>query len=119
MTARVLGQRLVDEGIDSAGNFFVTSYEIVQSGGAGSMMAVPAASTNGTAIGTKPTGCTGVRLYCDSGDAITFTIQTAAPTTAPSETFTFSGPGGWDEGLLGDANVYVTAITGSPSFRWY
>ena len=90
--------------------------------GIGALTAVPAASTNGTALGAQPTGAVGARLYLASGDSVTFTIATSAPVAPPAATFTASssatGPN-WDEALAGGAMIYVTAKSGSPLFRWY
>lgn len=91
--------------------------------GVGPLTAVPAGATNGTALGQMPAGATGVRLYCPAGASITFTIAGAQPTSAPANTVTFSGQTGvlsnWDEDLVGGQMIYVTALSGSPLFRWY
>jgi hypothetical protein len=90
--------------------------------GIGALTAVPAASSNGTALGTMPTGAVGTRLYLASGDSVTFTIATSAPSSPPSATFTVSGSTtgpNWDEALAGGAMIYVTATAGSPHFRWF
>lgn len=89
--------------------------------GLGSLSAVPAGSTNGTAIGTPPAGAVGCRIYLPSGSSVTFTVAASAPVSAPTNVFTISqattGPN-WDENLSGQ-NLYITAIVGSPLFRWY
>lgn len=89
--------------------------------GLGALAAVPAGTTNGTAIGTPPAGATGVRIYLPTGASVTFTVAATAPVSAPANTFIISqantGPN-WDENLNGQ-NLYITAITGSPLFRWY
>ena len=89
--------------------------------GLGALTAVPAGSTNGTALGTMPAGAQGARLYLPTGASITFAVASAAPSSAPT-TFTVSasttGPN-WDENLSGGQMIYVTAVTGSPLFRWY
>jgi hypothetical protein len=88
--------------------------------GIGNMTTVPSPSANGTAIGTMPAGAVGVRIYLSQGEALTFTIQSAAPTSAPANTYTIgfstTGPN-WDENLTGTM-MYITARTGSPKFRW-
>jgi hypothetical protein len=89
--------------------------------GVGSLTAVPAGSTNGTALGTMPSGATGVRFYLPSGASVTFTIASTAPSSAPSLTFTVSQSGtgpNWDEALGNGEMIYVTATSGSPLFRW-
>lgn len=92
--------------------------------GIGDMTAMVSGSTNGTVLGTKPAGTTGVRIYLPSGTSVTFTIVASAPGSAPSAAFTVScctagstGPN-WDENLAGTENVYITATTGSSFFRW-
>lgn len=89
--------------------------------GLGAMQAVPAGSTNGTALGVAPAGARGARLYLPSGASITFTVTASAPTAAPGSTFTVSASGtgpNWDEDLAGGQMIYVTATAGSPLFRW-
>ncbi len=89
--------------------------------GIGALTAVPAATTNGTALGTMPNGAVGARLYLGSADSVTFTIAASAPSSAPAETFTASGSvtgPNWDEALNGQM-IYVTATSGSPKFRWF
>ena len=91
--------------------------------GLGGMAAVPAGSTNGTAL-ILPAGFKGVRFYLGAADTITFTIATTAPTSAPANTYTISGSStgtgpNWDENLSGSAVVYVTATTGAPKYRAY
>lgn len=88
--------------------------------GIGGFTAVPAGSTNGTALGVMPADALGARMYLASGESVTFTVAAVAPSSAPS-TFTFTGATGgsnWDEGLAG-VMIYVTAKSGSPLFRWY
>ena len=92
--------------------------------GFGPLAIVPASSTNGTALGTLPTGATGARFYLGASDSVTFTIASTAPSTAPALTFTISGAVGgtgpnWDENLAGGQMIYITATSGSPKFRWY
>ena len=93
-------------------------------GGVGAMAAVPAASTNGTALGVFPAAGKGARLYLAATDSVTFTIASSAPGSAPAATFTVSGASGgtgpnWDEDLAAGQMIYVTAVTGAPKFRWY
>lgn len=89
--------------------------------GIGSLTAVPAGTTNGTPIGTPPAGAVGVRIYLPTNASVTFTVAGAQPGGAPTNTFTVSnsttGPN-WDESLNGQ-NLYITATTGAPLFRWY
>jgi len=90
--------------------------------GLGALMAVPAASANGTPLGSLPSGAVGARLYLPAGSSVTFTIAGAAPGGPPSSLFTASqattGPN-WDEALSGGQMIYVTTSTGSPMFRWF
>ena len=90
--------------------------------GVGAMTAVPAGSTNGTALGTFPTGAAGARLYLPSGASVTYTIAATAPSSAPTAVFTVSaaatGPN-WDESLSAGQMIYVTAVSGGALFRWF
>ena len=92
--------------------------------GLGALAAVPGSSTNGTALGTPPAGKRGARLYVPPGASISFTIAAAQP-SAPPATITVANPtantlpANWDEDLAGTQMIYVTAVTGSPLFRWY
>jgi hypothetical protein len=90
--------------------------------GLGALSAVPAGSTNGTALGSPPAGTVGARLYLPPGASVTFTIAAAPPTGAPANSFTVSqsstGPN-WDEAFSGGQMMFVTATIGSPMFRWY
>jgi len=90
---------------------------VAASGGLGVMVPISSQSANGSVLGAKPAGCCGVRIYCGASDSVTFTVGTSQP-SSPPPTYTVTGQA-WDEGLIGDANVYITAYTGSPSFRWY
>ncbi len=90
--------------------------------GIGPLMPVPAASANGTAIGTMPGSAVGVRLYLPAGSSVTFTIAAAPPSAPPASSFTVSQAGSgpnWDEALAGGQLLYVTATSGSPLFRWF
>src|ERR1700677_4407087 len=90
--------------------------------GLGALSAVPAGSTNGTPLGTPPLGTVGARIYLPSGASVSFTIAAAQPTTTPANIFTASQSGtgpNWDESLSAGQVIYVTAIAGSPMFRWF
>lgn len=95
--------------------------------GIGALTAVPAASTNGTAIGTKPVGfpeTIGVAIFIPPNGSITYTIATSAPTSAPGSTLTYAQGGTAtvpievDVDLKGSSMVYVTAMSGGCMFRW-
>lgn len=93
--------------------------------GLGAMAAVPGASSTGTPLSASPpAGKRGARLYVPPGASITFTVASAQPSSAPSATITVANPSSntiptnWDEDLNGQM-IYVTAVTGSPLFRWY
>jgi hypothetical protein len=88
--------------------------------GLGVLTACPAASTNGTAIGSVPSGARAVRIYLNSGDAISFTIASSAPGSAPSAVInlTSANISNWDEPLPSGMNLYITAKTGNPLFRF-
>jgi hypothetical protein len=94
---------------------------VLSTGGLGSLALVPAASTNGTVLGSKPATAVGARIYLTGTEAVTFTIASSAPSTAPTVTYTISntntGPN-WDENLSGGQMMYITALTGTPKFRW-
>jgi hypothetical protein len=90
--------------------------------GLGALTAVPAGSTNGTALGSMPVGAVGVRLYLPAGASVSFTVAAAQPAGAPVAVFTASQSGtgpNWDEALTGGQMIYVTATSGSPLFRWF
>ena len=97
----------------------------VAANGLGALTAVPAASTNGTPLSASPPGAKrGARLYVPPGASISFTIAAAQPGSAPT-TITVANPStntvpaNWDEDLAGTQMIFVTALTGSPLFRWY
>lgn len=90
--------------------------------GVGALLPVPAGTTSGTALGVMPVGAVGVRLYLPSGASVSFTIAAAPPSGAPASVFTASQAGtgpNWDEALAGGQMIYVTALSGSPLFRWF
>ncbi|MCX7382487.1 MAG: hypothetical protein NT133_13960 [Alphaproteobacteria bacterium] len=89
--------------------------------GVGALAAVPAGSTNGTALGTMPDGAVGARLYLPAGGAVSFTIAGTPPASAPAAIFTASQAltgANWDEPLADGQMLYVTATAGAPLFRW-
>src|SRR5271167_3334375 len=90
--------------------------------GLGGLTAVPAGSTNGTALGVPPASAVGARLYLPAGASVSFTIAASQPASAPANVFTVSqsatGPN-WDEALSAGEMIYVTATAGSPLFRWF
>jgi hypothetical protein len=95
---------------------------IKSTGGMGALTAVPAGTTNGTALGAMPAGSIGARIYLNASDSITFTVATAAPGSAPASTFTVTGSTNGsilDEQLSNGEMIYITAKTGTPQFRWY
>lgn len=81
--------------------------------------AVPAGTTSGPPLGAQPAGSVGARICLGSSDSVTFAVATVQPGSALSPTVTISGVNGqvWDEPLGLGAMIYVTATTGSPSFR--
>lgn len=100
----------------------MTIFSSNPSTGIGALTAVPAGSTNGTALGTMPAGAIGARLYLPAGASVSFTVTDTAPAAAPAAVFTASqtatGPN-WDEALSAGQMIYVTASTGVPLFRWF
>ena len=85
-----------------------------------SLGTVPAASANGTPLPARPAGARQVAIYLAASDAVTFTIATAQPSAAPAATVTVAGSAYavWLETLGPGTNLYVTAVTGAPRFRW-
>jgi len=89
--------------------------------GLGALTAVPSGTTNGTVLGSPPTNSQGARLYLPAGASVTFTVASSQPSSAPAATFTTpvgTIAGNWDERLAGGQMIYVTAVVGSPLFRW-
>lgn len=83
------------------------------------LAATPAASTNGTVLPSKPEGANGVILYVATGGSITYTIATAAPGSAPSATITVTDTDKAVYEPLGpNTNLYITAKTGTVTYRW-
>ncbi len=100
----------------------MTVFSSNPSTGIGPLGVVPAASANGTPLGTLPDGAVGARVYLSAGASMTFTVTDTPPTAPPSAVFTISqascGPN-WDEALAGGQMIYVTATAGVPLFRWF
>lgn len=91
--------------------------------GVGNQTPIPPGSTNGSPIGTRPSFARGVMLYLNTGDSVTFTVQDKQPTGAPAanitKTVAFSdGTSNWFEYLSGSVTLYITAMSGNPSFRF-
>lgn len=87
------------------------------------LAAVPAGSTNGTALSTalaRPLGSMGVIFELASGDSVTYAIKASQPGAAPSPTVTRSGADfrRVEQPLGPGMKIYVTAKTGAPSFQW-
>ena len=100
----------------------MTVFSSNPSTGMGALQAVPAGSTNGTALGSVPDGAVGARFYLPGGSSVTFTVIDTAPTSPPAAVFTISQAGSgpnWDEALSGGQMIYVTALSGGPLFRWF
>ncbi len=98
----------------------VNPLPVSENRGAGALSAVPAGSTNGTPLGTRPASAGGVRLYLPPNTSVTYTIAAAQPTSAPAVTFetpVSNLAGNWDEPLSGQS-LYVVATVGSPLWRW-
>ena len=101
-----------------------TPVNMIRVAGGGPLTAMPAASANGTPLGTLPATASGVRVYLGTSDSLTFTVASEQPTSPPTVVFTISGALGgtgpnWDESLSSGQMLYVTAVSGSPVFRWY
>ncbi|MCW3476554.1 hypothetical protein [Limobrevibacterium gyesilva] len=90
--------------------------------GLGALSPVPAGAANGVALGVMPAGAVGARLYLPAGASVSFTVAAAPPAGAPASVFTASQAGtgpNWDEALAGGQMIYVTAVAGSPLYRWF
>lgn len=81
---------------------------------------IPAASANGTPLTDRPITATGVVMYLAAEDSVTFGIAVTQPTEPPASTITVSGAdfAQWVEQLGPNTELYITAVTGTPSFRW-
>lgn len=85
----------------------------------GPFVAMVAASANGTALTGRPTGATGVIIYLPTGADLTYTIADEAPGSAPTLTTQIvADDKAVYEPLGPNTNIYVTAKTGSPFYRW-
>ena len=83
------------------------------------LAAVPAGSTNGVPLPGRPAGAQGVIFYLASGQTVTYTIAQEQPGSAPTATFSLSDTDrAWHEPLGPETEVYVTAKTGTPLYRW-
>lgn len=90
--------------------------------GQGALTAVPAGTTNGTAVGSKPGLAVGVMFYIPSNGTLNVAIATSAPVAAPLA-LVYTNPNGVTPlekyfDLSGTAQAYITAMTGSCLFRW-
>lgn len=88
---------------------------------AGDLLAVPAGSANGTPLIAGRFAGSGVLIELAAGESVTYAVRNAQPGSAPSPTVTRSGAElrRVDEPLGPNMMVYVTAKTGSPTFRPY
>jgi hypothetical protein len=86
----------------------------------GSTTAVPAGTTNGTLIGPRPAQASGVLIDLASSDSVSYAIAKDQPVSAPAAV-TRSGSTmiRVDEPLGPQSNLYITAVTGAPVFRFY
>lgn len=92
--------------------------------GGGALTAIPAGSTNGTPLGVIPQNANGVKIYCKPSDSVSYTIAQSQPASAPGVVVTFATASGGqlstlEERLANGENLYITAIVGTPAFRWY
>lgn len=101
----------------------------LEAAGLGIIQALPVASTNGTALPTRPTGAQGILLILGPNDSVTLTYRTAAqgvPTGAPAANTTAnytgnsSGTGDVEvpQFFTPDLGAYITAATAGARFRW-
>jgi len=85
----------------------------------GPLALVPAGAANGAAL-VKPAGATGVVIYLGAEDSVTYTVAAAQPGAAPAATITVSGAAFalWPEALGPLSNLFITARTGTPRYRF-
>jgi hypothetical protein len=88
--------------------------------GKGAFTSLPTPTTNGAAITGAPNNASGVQFYLPTGSSVTYTIAATAPTSAPTLVRTISNTNNGDVvgELLDGQNIYITAATGSPFYRW-
>ena len=114
-------RELLCTNVDGTYGILVTK---VAPGGIGDFAAVPAGSTDGTPLGTLPADAIGVVLYLQPGDSVTCALATVQPVSAPVTVKFSNASGATSErevpiGFQPGQNLYVTATTGTPSFRYF
>ncbi|GGC22978.1 hypothetical protein GCM10011371_08330 [Novosphingobium marinum] len=83
------------------------------------LTAVPDGTTNGAILPDRPIGASGVVFYVGSGEEVTFAIAQNQPSSAPSLTLTLdSTTSPAFEPLGPGTDIFITAMTGAPKFRW-
>jgi hypothetical protein len=104
---------------DATGN----QYANVISHGVQTPFAVPAATTNGTALGTPPVGYVGAAFLLPIGATLAFGVAATAPGSAPVSIPTITNNSGsvmWlDINIVSPYNFYITVMTGAVSAMWY
>jgi len=109
--------------VNSSGQLSVTLPTI----GIGVFALVPTSGTSTTpvAIGTRPTGAVGIELYLPSGSSISANVETSSSAAATDisngivPVYDNSSLGKIVQINVGSSlNLYVSAVTGAPLFRW-
>jgi hypothetical protein len=85
--------------------------------------AVPAATTNGAALGTPPAGYIGAAFILPVSATLAFSMAITAPGAAPVSIPTITNNSGsvmWiDVNIISPWNFYITVMTGAVYAAWY
>lgn len=81
---------------------------------------IPDGTAAGAVLPGRPADANGVMFYLATNDSVTFTIATGQPAAAPAATITITGAAfaQWSEVLGPGTNIYVTAKSGAPRYRY-
>lgn len=88
---------------------------------AGTFQVVPAGSTNGTALSSRPGGAMVVEFWLGTGDSVQIALATdaqGAPTAPPVSAPSISGATVFQVAVPYGANLYITSKAGAPVYRW-
>lgn len=118
-TTNIIALRAKDRGDNTGLVVGVT----IDDPGQGDPVAVPAGSTNGSAL-TVTTGIQAVIFYLQPGDSVTGIVASAQPISAPAAIQYQNTSGATSTkifivALNNKQNFYVTAKTGSPVYRTF
>jgi hypothetical protein len=85
-------------------------------------LAVPPGTTNGEPIGTPPASVRGVRFYLPASASVSYVVGITQPESVltPNATTPVNTTNAtiFDEFLMPGENLYITAISGAPFYRW-